>query len=65
MESFFYSAPTKNAPLRIFISYRGDQAGVSLDFEHLWVGKICTKFGILFKICNMGVLIPLTIIKNA
>ena len=35
-------APTKNAPLWIFISYnlpRGNKAGVSLDFNHVWIGQ--------------------------
>ena len=35
------SAPTKNAPLGIFVSYhlpRGNRARVSLDFDHVWVG---------------------------
>ena len=39
---FSYDAPTKNVPLRTFISYklpRGDQAGVAIDFDHLWIGE--------------------------
>ena len=35
-------APTKNAPLLIFISYnlpRENKAGVSLDFNHVWIGQ--------------------------
>ena len=39
---FSYSAPTKNGPLWIFVSYNlpgGNRAGVSLDFDHVWVGE--------------------------
>ena len=39
---FFSGANTENAPLWIFVSYnlpRGDQAGVSLDFDHVCVGE--------------------------
>ena len=37
---FSYGAPTKNAPLWIFVSYnflRGDQDGFSLGFDHVRV----------------------------
>ena len=42
-ENFFpYDAPIKNMPLWIFVSYKppeGDQAGVSLDFNQVWIRK--------------------------
>ena len=39
---FSYGPPIKNMPLWIFCSYKlpkGDQAGVSLDFDQVWVGE--------------------------
>ena len=54
-KTFLYDAPVKNTPLWIFVSYKppkGGQAGVSLDFDQVWIRKIYAKFGALFKICT-------------
>ena len=40
---FSYGPHIKNTPLWIFVSYKplkGDQAGVSLDFDQLWEGEV-------------------------
>ena len=58
------SAPTKNAPLGIFVSYhlpRGNRARVSLNFDHVWVGPDLYQIWSLFNLSTMVVLIPLTI----
>ena len=42
-KNFSYAPHIKNTPLWIFVSYKplkGDQAGVSLDFDQLWVGEV-------------------------
>ena len=45
-------------------SQGGTKVGSPLILITYGEGKICTKFGNLFKTCTMVVLIPLTISKN-
>ena len=56
-KNFSYGAPTKNAPLWIFVSYnlpRGYQAGISLDFDCVWVGEDLYQIWCFIKNLHYG-----------